>query len=72
MSRPPITPRPTRLRPAGPFLRLFQRLRAPLWVKLAAGPIAITVLMLLIGLSIVAAFGSIQSCRANDWCRTRN
>lgn len=60
MSRPPIHPRPTRLRPAGPFLRLFQRMRAPLWVKLAAGPIAITVLMLLIGLSIAVAFGSIQ------------
>jgi serine phosphatase RsbU (regulator of sigma subunit)/HAMP domain-containing protein len=60
MSRKPITPRPTRIRPAGPFLRLFQRLRAPLWVKLAAGPIAITVLMLLIGLSIAAAFSSIQ------------
>jgi serine phosphatase RsbU (regulator of sigma subunit)/HAMP domain-containing protein len=60
MSKPPITPRPTRIRPAGPLLRLFQRLRAPLGVKLAAGPIAITVLMLLIGLSIAAAFGSIQ------------
>jgi serine phosphatase RsbU (regulator of sigma subunit)/HAMP domain-containing protein len=60
MSRPPIRPRPTRLRPAGPFLRLFQQLRTPLWVKLAAGPIAITVLMLLIGLSIAAAFSSIQ------------
>ncbi len=60
MSKPPIAPRPTRIRPAGPFLRFFQRLRAPLWVKLAAGPIAITVLMLLIGLSIAAAFGSIQ------------
>ncbi len=60
MTRPPITPRPTRIRPAGPLLRLFQRLRAPLWVKLAAGPIAITVLMLLIGLSIAATFGSIQ------------
>jgi sigma-B regulation protein RsbU (phosphoserine phosphatase) len=60
MKQPAVAPRPTRLRPAGPLLHLVRRLRAPLWVKLAAGPLAITVLMLLIGLSIVFSFLRIQ------------
>src|SRR3954465_14912354 len=60
MSQHSIKPRPTRIRPAGPLLHLFRRLRAPLWVKLAAGPLTITVLMLLIGLSVVSSFLSIR------------
>src|SRR5437588_803351 len=40
MSQPPLQPRSTRLRPAGPLLGLFRRWRVPLWGKLAAGPVA--------------------------------
>src|SRR4051812_23870180 len=61
MSGPAIKPPSTRLRAAGPLLTMFRRLRVPLWVKLAAGPLAITVLMVIIGLTVVSSFLSIQA-----------